>query len=409
MKPWVLFNFFLLLTLSGPVLAQDKLTVHPDNAAWFQFENGEPFFLCGAGDPEDFLYRGRRQADGTRQGDQEVIINRLREFGVNGIYFQAIRSHGGDGDDDHNPFVNSNPDEGISDAILDQWDHWLGLLGKAGVVSYFFVYDDSATVWETGSRVGDQESDFLKTLVTRFQHHPLIVWVVAEEYEEAYTPKRVSRIAQTIKQHDPLQRPIAVHKLTSIDFSEFARDPNLDQFAIQFEGSQKEVHRGMVQAWRKAKGRYSLNMSEIAEHGTGREARLKSWAAAMGGAYVMVYQMDVVDTDDEDLKDCGVLADFMETTDFYTMEPNDRLATGLSNYVLSGAKSFIAYTYEGVPGEVMGAKLGFKSEGYTLTWLDIRSGRVQESQENPSTYKKGWPIPFGFGPEVALHVTASTP
>ena len=48
-----------------------------------------------------------------------------------------------------------------------------------------------------------------------------------------------------------------------------------------------DLHKGMVEAWRKAKGRYNLNMSEAANHGQGATARKKHWACAMGGAYAM--------------------------------------------------------------------------------------------------------------------------
>lgn len=36
----------------------------------------DPFFLCGAGDPEGFLYRGKRNPDGTRKRDQAEIVTR---------------------------------------------------------------------------------------------------------------------------------------------------------------------------------------------------------------------------------------------------------------------------------------------------------------------------------------------
>ena len=52
-----------------------------------------------AGDPEDFLYRGRN-SDGTRTGDQRALIDKLVRYGGNCIYMQIVRSHGG-GAGDH--------------------------------------------------------------------------------------------------------------------------------------------------------------------------------------------------------------------------------------------------------------------------------------------------------------------
>ena len=48
------------------------IVVNAINRPWLYYENGDPFFMCGPGDPEDFLYRGARNPDGTRNGDQMV-------------------------------------------------------------------------------------------------------------------------------------------------------------------------------------------------------------------------------------------------------------------------------------------------------------------------------------------------
>ena len=55
----------------GPQYGQ--IMIDPDNPSWLVYnrdENGDgrpdPFFLCGPGDPEGFLYRGIRNPDGTR-------------------------------------------------------------------------------------------------------------------------------------------------------------------------------------------------------------------------------------------------------------------------------------------------------------------------------------------------------
>ena len=54
-----------------------QIIVDPENASWLVYnrdrdKNGklDPFFMCGPGDPEEFLYRGTRNPDGTRNGDQ---------------------------------------------------------------------------------------------------------------------------------------------------------------------------------------------------------------------------------------------------------------------------------------------------------------------------------------------------
>ncbi|MCA9638738.1 MAG: hypothetical protein KC420_22075, partial [Myxococcales bacterium] len=74
------------------------LRVDPDHPAWLQVDGQGPFFICGPGDPEDFLHRGALLPDGTRDGDQAALIAKLAPTGANSVYVQAIRSHGGDGD-----------------------------------------------------------------------------------------------------------------------------------------------------------------------------------------------------------------------------------------------------------------------------------------------------------------------
>lgn len=35
-----------------------QIIVDPQNPSWLKYQDGGPFFLCGPGDPKDFLYRG---------------------------------------------------------------------------------------------------------------------------------------------------------------------------------------------------------------------------------------------------------------------------------------------------------------------------------------------------------------
>ncbi|MFQ5467250.1 MAG: DUF4038 domain-containing protein, partial [Kiloniellaceae bacterium] len=331
------------------VRAGSTLTVDSGNPSWLRYADGSPFFMCAAGDPEDFLYRGRRNADGTRGGDQMAIIDKLRASGANGLYFQIVRSHGGDGTASHNPFVDSDPAKGLDEDILNQWETWFTAMDDAGIVAYLFFFDDSARIWSGGNAVPAAEAAFLRAIVNRFQHHRNLVWVIAEEYQEAFTPSRVSNMAAIIRAADGARHPIAVHKLDGLSFSEFADDPNIDQYAIQFNNvSETAMHAAMVSAFADAGGRYSLNMAESAGHGTGATARLKNWAAAMGGATVMVLGWDVASTSPSDLEGCGRLVQFMESTGMNGLAPRDDLAYAGTAYVLAGPpNSYVLYAASG--------------------------------------------------------------
>lgn len=373
----LLFTIFLLSVTShanAGVPLEGQIIVDPDNPRWLKYQGGGPFFLAGPGDPEGFLYRGSRNADGTRDGDQFDLINKLKGTGANSIYLMAVRSHGGDGDATQNPFIENDDRQNINQAVLDQWDTWFTEMDKNGIVIYFFFYDDDSKIW-SGDAVSDAERNFLETLVNRFEHHKHLIWVVAEEYAEEYSPTRISNIAEVIRNADDHDHVIAVHKNSGLNFDEFADDPNIDQFAIQYNQPDADVlHEGMKTAWQNAEGKYNLNMSEAGQYGSGKTARLKNWAIAMGGAYVMILFMDIESTATSDLRDLGHLSEFMESTDFNNMAPHDEHALSDTKYVLANpGDSYIAYTPNYSTG--MGLK-GMEAGEYTFKWFDPQSGNT---------------------------------
>jgi hypothetical protein len=384
-----------------PMLGQ--VSVDSSDRRWPARKGGRPLFMCGPGDPEGFLYRGALNADGTRSGDQMELVRKLAATGANCIYVQVIRSHGGDGDATQNPFVDHDPAKGLNQKVLDQWETWFAALDEAGVVIYLFVYDDGAGIWDTGDQVGEAERAFITALVRRFQHHRNLIWCVAEEYQERYTPKRVSEIARVIREADDYDHPVAVHKLHGLDFGEFADDPNIDQFAIQYNvKSAEEVHDGLLKAWREADGRYSLNLSECADMGSGAKLREKLWASAMAGASVMVLGMDIATTPPEDLYACGRVVRRMEAADFASMSPHDEYALRSTRYVFADpGRSYLAYSP--AAGEMGLSEM--RPGTYSLTWLDCATG---ETVDWPSVLVRAgeqvWPKPEGLGPEIALHV-----
>ncbi|MEX2030589.1 MAG: dockerin type I domain-containing protein [Anaerolineales bacterium] len=388
--------------LSSPLPGQ--IVVDPANPEWLRYQGGGPFFMCAPGDPEGFLYRGTRNPDGARTGDQEALIAKLAGTGANGIYMMAIRSHGGDGGPSENPFVDSDPAQGLDDDILNQWEGWFTELDNQGVVAFLFLYDDGARVWDTGDSVGEEERAFVYDLVDRFEHHTHLIWAIAEEYSESYSAERVSNIAAEIRAADDHGHPIAVHKLNGLSFAEFADDPSIDQFAIQYTASEADgFHDAVVSAWKDAAGRYNLNLAEGHPDAFGQEARLRSWAVAMGGGSVMHLRWDIASSPIAELEDCGRLAAFMESTGLLEMAPHDELAFGGTDYVLAlPGKEYIAYGAD-LSGE-MGLR-DMEAGTYTLRWMDIASGTMVTQTDVPlATGDQTWRRPPGVGTEVAVHV-----
>jgi hypothetical protein len=410
-----LIQFFLFFFLTGffpsiaSALIPGQVMVDPESNSWLVYNRDsnndgqlDPVFVCGPGDPEDFLYRGTRNGDGTRSGDQQSIISNMSMHGVNSIYLQAIRSHGGDGDSTHNPFISSNPANFLDEDILQQWDGWFNAMDNAGIIIYFFFYDDSAQIW-SGDTVGTQEQYFITTLVNRYEHLKHLVWVVGEEYSERYSTARVSNIAALIKSTDDNKHPIANHQLTGITF-DHANDPNIDQFAIQYNDTTVNgLHSGMINAWNHAAGKYSINMSESRDHGYGTRAavRQKNWACAMGGAYVMVIRMDGTSAYNDKMTDCATLAAFFESTDFNTMSPHDELGNTGTWVMANPGKSYMAYRMTGGDFSISGMAAG----SYFFRWLDTVSGATVEKRNNVASGTNTFSRPAGISTESAVWIT----
>lgn len=408
---WTTLLVSVLSGFSTHAQPPGQIIPDPEDPAWLSYSGGGSYFLCGPGDPEGFLYRGKRNADGSRSGDQVKLIDRLIKTGANGIYLMAVRSHGGDGNSSENPFVDSDPDNGFDEELLGQWESWFTRMDNNGITIFFFFYDDSSRIWGSkGSSdrgLTSNEVDFVETLVNRFEHHKHLIWVVAEEYEERFTPVEVKHYAAAIRAADDNNHVIAVHKLSGLSFDEFADDPNIDQFAIQYKRSTSiGNHDAMVTAWNNAQGKYNINFAEpINPYGTGQDARLKNWAIAMGGAYVMPIAWDIVTTpvDDSDLEDCKNLIDFMQFVDLSLMAPDDRLASGSTQFVL--AKPGERYiVYSAVARGALGIK-NMTAGKYDFRWLDIVAGKVVDQYNVAvSAGDQLWNLPNGFGGEVALYI-----
>jgi len=387
----------------GEAAPTEQIIVDPRSPMWLARKGGGSFFLCGPGDPEDFLYRGVLRPDGTRDGDQRELIRRLEGTGANAIYMMALRTNGGDAKRDRtqNPFIGNSPANPLNPAVLDQWDGWFREMERLGITIYFFFYDDSSNPYDTGNVVSEREKNYLRGIVDRFGYHRNLIWVIAEEYTEALSDVRASRIAAYVREVDRGQHVIAIHQHHGLEFRQ-ADDPSIDQFAVQYNvDTAEELHEGVVEAWRNAAGRYNLNFAESRRFGTGDAARKKLWAIALGGAYVMPLEW-LLDANfpRSDLKACGNLVRFMELVPLAGMSPHDELAAGGTDYVLADpGDAYIAYA------DSLAGRFGIRMRAgtYDLTWMDIPSGRTVERRGvRVETGVQSFHRPAGIGTEAAV-------
>ncbi len=386
------------IDLSQPIAGQ--IVIDPEHPQWLKRHGGKHVFICGPGDPEEFLYRGRRNADGTRDGDQEQLIRKLIEHGGNCIYFQAVRS-GGDGPPDHNPFVEGDPSRGTEPKILDQWERWFTLMDDNGILIYFFLYDDGVRPWgrKQDAEVPPAERQFVETLVKRFRHHRNLIWIVAEESEEALSGDRVRAIAEMIRANDHAGRVIGDHHQSSTTFKDWRAGSALNHFAMQYTAAGPAAHAGAIEALRKAEKRYQVIYSES----TAAEPNAQhAWACAMGGLMPMMLKMDIATTPVETLQQCRSLQKFFEASDFFTLTPHDELAAGGTQWVLADpGRSYIAYSEDAA--SEMGVK-GLAAGACELRWLDCRTGKTVSEQRTTAGGEVAFQRPAEIGTWCAVWI-----
>lgn len=399
--------------------APGHIVVDRDHPAWLERENGKPFYLCGPGDPEGFLYRGELRPDGTRDGDQMDLIRKMTGTGANCIYLMAVRSHGGDGDRTHNPFRDHDPKKPLNPAVFDQWEKWFAAMDDAGIVIFFFIYDDDASPFgkelPADGRLDPAEAAFIEGLVSRFSHHRHLIWCVAEEYAEGLTRDHAMRIAERIREKDP-KHPVAIHQNQGTRF-DFNDTHTFDQFAVQWnKDTAAELHAGTVAAWNSVGGRVNVNMSECGDStykpknftGSGDILRHKIWAIALGGGYSMILGMDIASTPVADLETCGRLVRFMEATRFERTHPRDDLARADTDYVMAApGEVYLAYADSG-------SRLGLLLEAgaYRVKFYNPATGKwVDEGVRTLPAGESVFTKPAGFGEDVAicLESTAKEP
>lgn len=400
----------LLMMATGAVAAQPPkglIVVDPNHPAWLMRQGGKHVFVCGPGDPEGFLYLGTRRGDGTRQGPQEALIRKLVRHGGNCIYLQAVRSHGGDGGKDENPFVDSDPAKGLDEDILKQWEGWFDLMDAHGILIYLFLYDDSADPFgpKKAKTASEPERRFARTLAKRFARYRNLIWIVAEESEEALTHERVRDLARVIRAANPPGRLVGCHHHSGTAFKAWQRGGPLNHYAMQLNLQGDAAHRGAVEAFGAARGKYQVIYAENTTVGADpADLRHFAWSAAMGGTMPMLIRVDIESTPATLLQQCRHLQRFFEATDFCALAPHDELAGKGATWVLADpGHSYIAYAH----GRTRSVGLQGPFPGPAdLLWLDCVTGKTlsQRGVKAAGPQNPTWPKPAGFGDETAVWI-----
>lgn len=429
----ILFALLILIIISFSTpfsvyaVLPNQIIIDPGNPLYMVYNrdadgNGkpDPFYGAGPGDPENFLYRS----------DWQTILNSTKNGGANTMYVIAVNkfSNAGDckigGDIPYcNPFVSdSNPT--VDANKLNQIYTRVKALNDAGIVTWFFFYDDSICVFApcTNAAVPAAESAFINAVVNKLESIPRLIWVVAEEYREAFGPgsQRVLNIAAAIKNADDHDHIIGIHHTTGDNNFDFPGTNAVTQFSHQpSPGNAGQLHTDVLAAINDIKGTgrhvamveahpYHENLVKAQNWA---EIRKSNWGVALAGVPTLVLctwrnDRGCPAPSASALSDWGKIAGFMESTNFNEMSSQDSLKTGSTKYVLAKTgDSYIAYTdtYTGNMGVS-----GLTNGTYSLKWLDTVSGTVSNQTVSVTASSTSWSKPAGFGNEIALYIKKSS-
>ena len=391
---------------------KDQIMIDPGNGSFLVYNRDsdndgkpDPYYMIGPGDPEGFFYLGKKKTDNTREDSRQIeILNKMQKSGGNAIYIQIVRSHGGDGDFDHNPWNDpKDPESGLNKTIIAQWRGWLDIMKNAGITVVLFIYDDGSHPFDDGGcenngLVNEAEDNFIESIVNSFEDFPNLIWVIQEEFKYVSRARsdierkpctleriyKMKNLAALIRKYDDHRHIVGVHHNVG-DEMHFANDPNIDMYVQQADTRKEDMQKfhidGVTGSDNKNRFVYVMGESFDWNHRLMRNMdrttlRRMYYATALAGGYHLALGMFTDnDPSDEMLTDMRVLQRYFESTGFNRMHPDDDLKNGDTDWVLTGddSNSFILYSYN--DPENLGIK-GLPKGFYTLKWMDPITGQL---------------------------------
>jgi len=420
--------------LDDPAALPGQVIVAGSDPGYLKYNGGGPVFLCGPDNPEDFLFRGDLNPDGTRSGGGQVeAINRMAKAGVNAFHCQMTRmrrcNYKDEGDDTHTPFIDHDPSKGLDKDVLNQWDGWLDLLEEKGIIVHLEFYNDATDVemmgWKLDSKgnLPPDEKRWIEGIVKEFKHHKNIMWGIEESCNKlpaARTPhfKKIGElIAKTDNHNHPIVQSFVVTNDPEGDFpqggvtsDEYIGDPYVRVVTwlhvVPHKDDFEKQHQEYLSHYKRDADKFVVAKNETYHHPRrGRSSRIYMWSCAMTGMHCLEAYHHAGDPKHEKtLADDGRINTFMEQTDFHKMKPRDDLASGSTKWVLANpGNSYIAYSYN--CSGPMGIK-GMTGGKYNLMWFDTVDGEtVSQTGVSVSSGNVTWSKPDSMGSEVALYVT----
>ncbi|MEX2030590.1 MAG: DUF5060 domain-containing protein [Anaerolineales bacterium] len=340
---------------------------------FLQFAAGPYWLKGGVDDPEDFLAPGNTVGFASRQ----EAIEFLASYRVNSLYM-LLHNVGGDAKNVW-PWAGSTQAEAqayhehFNVAKLAEWEEVFSYLQAKGIVLHLVLEDDSA--W-----TGFNRGMYYREMVARFGHHPGLIWNLAEEYNETYSPSQIQTFAGQLLSLDPYDHPITVHHagglsswtpfvghpdfaLTSFQTSDVPQNAAAESWFSTVQDSGRPIPISFDET-----GKLSASERDLARHIV--------WSVYLGGGNFELHASPLSSYQDFALhfEDLGRARTFMEGLPFCEMRPmNGRLLSGLG-YVAGRAEDVLAVYLPS--GGTIELDLQTTSGWFHGTWFEPSSGNT---------------------------------
>ncbi|MEM6690693.1 MAG: DUF5060 domain-containing protein [Planctomycetota bacterium] len=371
---------------------------------------------------------------GTKRGQAIIgLMNYLAASGVNSVYFLSLNI-GGDGNDVW-PYASPEDQMRMDCSKLDQWEILFEHMQDLGLACHFITQETEMEKWLDDGDVGPARRLYYSELISRFAHHPAVVWNLGEENGPAnfspngQSPEQQKAMADAIRGLDPYDHPILIHSHAAKEaqaevLEPLLGHPTIDGVSLQVSQPAR-VHADVLRWLRDSADAgkpWVITQDEIGPADTGAKPDADDfrhdlmrqdvmWGSLMAGAsgveWYFGYKYDHNDLGAEDLRSreelwrqTRVAREFFEQINPSSMKAADHWvddADGVYLLVEEGSR-VVGY----MKNRDAAAKLMLRIPGngiYRVSWFDpLNGGAFQEG--SVASVEAGAAVNLGMPPTV---------
>ncbi len=448
---------------SGSFTVDEATPILRKDGRYLRFSNGDRFLKGGANSPENLL--GYADFDGTYRSDTQLrdgesnatdtvlhsyephisdwnvgdpvwkgdkgkgligAINYLSDQGLNAAYYLTFNV-GGDGKDVW-PFVSHEDFTRFDVSKLDQWNIVFDHMMDRGIMMHVVLQETENELTMDGGETGKIRELYFKELISRFAHHPALIWNLGEENgpvfwrPEGQNDQQRKDMITALTRLDPYDHPVVLHTHAETADKDHILDPllgfeGLD--GLSFQVSNRRMVNDETRKWHaksvEAGQSWLIGMDEIGHWHTGARPdsvdpshdslrRHALWGHLFaGGSGVEWYFGGLYDANDLKSEDwrkrqnlwtqTRIALEFFEThLPYWEMEPCEGVFDRADSYCFGKDGLYAIYLIEGGTGIL---SLPENSGMWDVSWFDPEKGGELERGTVERVEAGPW-VQFGF-------------